>query len=184
MPVQIEFVNFCTVLRKCWLVCDIESARHKHSPKTWKFMQKPSKIGVKCSKIEAWRVSGQLPGGFWKVLGGFWTVLGSKRPLGWTVGSSRAVLGQLQSHLGVQVGPKLGPKTFKNPFRRPSQKWSYFWLVVGSGFVAIWCQLGSNLAAKTFPKSTQVGSKIHQKLDQDADQIFAWFLIGLVTLFC
>ena len=34
---------------------------------------------------------------------------------------------------------------------------------------------GPNLAAKTFPKSSQVGSKIHQKLDQDADQ----FLIDL-----
>ena len=59
-----------------------------------------------------------------------------------------------------------------------------FRLVVGSGFVAIWSQLGSNLAAKTLPKSTQVGSKIHQKLDQDADQFFDLFLIGLESFFC
>ena len=44
-----------------------------------------------------------------------------------------------------------------------------FWI----DFEAIWRQLGSNLAAKALPKSTQVGSKIHQKWDQDADQIFA-----------
>ena len=47
----------------------------------------------------------------WKVLGGFWAVLGSKRPLGCSVGSSRAALGQLKSHLGVQEGPKLRAKT-------------------------------------------------------------------------
>ena len=39
--------------------------------------------------------------------------------------------------------------------------------------LTIWSQLGPNLAAKNFPKSTQVGSKIHQKLDQDAGQFFA-----------
>ena len=38
-------------------------------------------------------------------------VLGSKRPLGCSVGSSRAALGQLKSHLGVQDGPKLRAKT-------------------------------------------------------------------------
>ena len=55
---------------------------------------------------------------------------------------------------------------------------------MGSGFVAIWCQLGSNLAAKTLPKSTQVGSQINQNLHQDADNFFPWFLLGLGTLFC
>ena len=65
----------------------------------------------KCSKMEASWGSGHLPGGFWRALGGFWVVLGSKRPLGCSVGSSRAALGQLKSHLGVQDGPKLRAKT-------------------------------------------------------------------------
>ena len=58
-----------------------------------------------------------------------------------------------------------------------------FLIGCGVGFVAIWCQLGSNLAAKTLPKSTQVGSKIYQKINQDTDPNFLWFLIGLGTLF-
>ena len=36
---------------------------------------------------------------------------------------------------------------------------------------------------KPFQNKTQVGPKIHQKRDQDADQFFASFLIGLGTLF-
>ena len=55
---------------------------------------------------------------------------------------------------------------------------------MGSSFLATWSQLGSNLAAKTFPKSIQVGPKIHKNSDQDADNFFASFFIALGTLLC
>ena len=38
--------------------------------------------------------------------------------------------------------------------------WSVFWSLFGSIFRATWLQFGPNLAAKTLPKSSQVGSKM------------------------
>ena len=72
----------------------------------------------------------------------------------------------------AQVGPKLGPEIIKNRSGGlPKSDHIFDWLW-GQGFVAIWCQLGSNLAAKTLPKSTQVGFQIDQNLHQDADNFF------------
>ena len=75
------------------------------------------------------------------------------------------------------------PKTHSNWFRRPPKECCFFWLIFGSGFGGIWSQHGSNLAAQTPPKSSHVGPKIHQKLDQDVNQFVAWFLIGLGHFF-
>ena len=80
---------------------------------------------------------------------------------------------------GSQDGAKIHPKsTWK-----PSKKQSFFLLVLGSDFIRIWPQLGSNLEAKILPKSIQVGPKIDQNLGQDVDHFFAWFLIALGTFF-
>ena len=107
---------------------------------------------------------------------------GSKIGLGGCLGRLLGLLGASWGRLGAKMAPrtkkveiwrfelrllggKLGAKIHPKSFRRPTKKWSFFWLLVGSGFVATWSQLGSNLAAKTLPKSSQVGSKIHQKID-------------------
>ena len=85
-----------------------------------------------------------------------------------------------------QDGPswtQVGTKNLSESFPEAFSKVIIFLIGCGVGFVAIWCQLGSNLAAKTLPKSTQVGSKIYQKINQDTDPNFLSFLIGLETLF-
>ena len=63
-------------------------------------------------------------------------------------------------------------KNLSESFPEAFSKVIIFLIGCGIGFVAIWCQLGSNLAAKTVPKSTQVGPQVDQNLHQDADNFF------------
>ena len=81
--------------------------------------------------------------------------------------------------LAFKLGAKIHPKST----RWLSKKQYFFGLVLRSGFGSIWCQLRSNLEAKAFPKSSQVGSKIDPKLRQDVDQNVVGFLIILGTFF-
>ena len=80
----------------------------------------------------------------------------------------------LGGHVGTKKLWKIGPE--------PSQKVIIFLIGCGAASGGIWCQLGSNLAARTLPKSTQVASKIYQKINQDIDPNFLSLLIGLATL--
>ena len=61
------------------------------------------------------------------------------------------------SFVVVPEGLKLEAKIHQNSVQNPFKMQSLFWLVVGSISRAFWCQLGSNLGAKTLPKWRQVG---------------------------
>ena len=85
--------------------------------------------------------------------------------------------------------PPLIPQIeFQNPFKiNPEslqQKGYFFWLVFGSCFGAIWCQMGSNLDAKASSKPTQVDSDIDQKWHQNSNDFSDRCLIARGTPFC
>ena len=107
------------------------------------------------------------PGG---VLGRSWGHLGSKLEVLGFLAPNLKVLGRswLQDGgLGLHLDSKMGAKIHENCCQERSKRLSFCSSFFGSTFEAIWCQLGSKLAPKAFPKWSQVGSKINPNWDVD-----------------
>ena len=117
-----------------------------------------------------------IKNGSWRLLGGLGTFLTPRWP------QERKVTPKIQV-LAPSGGPCWGPESTQDRsggLPKSSCFFDWFWgrvlAAFGPNLVPIWPPKPSNKRAKLAPKSMK-------RIDQDADQFFAWFLIGLGTPF-
>ena len=149
----------------------------KHTQKSFpKIIEKNIQNGVQ-------NPSKSVPGG---VLGGSWGHLGSKLWFGVILAPTLGGLGPILAPSCGFWAPSWFPNGGQNPwklFPRAIQKVIIFWSFFGSTFGAIWCQLGSQPPPKTFPKWSQVGSKIGTSWGVDLRDVFWWMLDRFLLIF-